>query len=101
MHFATLLLPLLAATGAHANGRGFTPTPADLANWEESYPLCPEDYETYCCLTAVPYSHRCRRRQCTNEYGWSCVGRGKVDSVRACLTEEENKTAYCKKPGEE
>lgn len=99
----TALLPFLAAA---ATAQGPPPLSADMA--DEVYPICPVDYDTYCCFTIVPYSNHCRRGRCTKEYGWSCIsGRGKVDSIRSCLADDVDDEgnprlrAYCKKPGEE
>ncbi|KAI9162861.1 hypothetical protein HJFPF1_04456 [Paramyrothecium foliicola] len=90
MHFKNLLATALAA-GVTANG---------VSHDDRRYPKCPENYETYCCFTVVPYSTSCRRGRCTNEPGWSCVmGAGKVDSIRICQKEYDEKTAYCKRPG--
>lgn len=95
------LLPLLAAASATL---GVAPTDTDGTVNEESYPLCPANYDTYCCFTVVPYSNHCRRGRCKQEYGWSCLsGPGKVDSIRTCLTREDQEapkmSAYCKRPG--
>lgn len=103
MHIASLLLPLLAATGTTANGRGFT-LPQDLGvdNEPATYPLCPEHYDTYCCFLVTPYTNSCRRGRCTSGLGWTCAaGPGKVDSIRTCLEEVGgNMRAFCKRPGE-
>lgn len=98
-----LILPLLATAAAAAGSNLAQPNYYGTLN-EDRYPLCPDDYSTYCCMTVVPYTNICHRGRCKQEYGWSCVaGQGKVDSIRACLAEDDGGrlSAYCKKPGYE
>jgi hypothetical protein len=104
MQITSTLIALTAATGVAAQGRpSFDGTSHDAAAaTTTSYPLCPEGYTTSCCSLVFPYSNSCRRGKCRAGYGWSCVsGPGKVESIRECLEEYEDLTAYCKKPGEE
>lgn len=95
-----LVLPFLA-TAATATSNLAQPDYYGTLN-EKRYPLCPETYDTYCCLTVVPYTNHCSRGRCKQENGWSCpMGRGKVASIRTCLEEDESGrlSAYCKRPG--
>lgn len=69
----------------------------------KKFPLCPDNYDTYCCVTMVPYTNNCRQRSCFSDMGWVCAaGPGKVDSIRTCLEDVPgNKNAFCRRPGEE
>ncbi|KAH8807939.1 hypothetical protein F5884DRAFT_349915 [Xylogone sp. PMI_703] len=100
MHL-TVLLSALAIVGASARNaiNPITGRPSMVGR----YPICPENYETYCCMTVVPYSNSCSGGKCTNNPGWSCVmGPGKVESMKYCLKEVGgNKDAFCKRPGYE
>ena len=93
MHAAGIIATLLAATSVSANR---------LDN-AERYAVCPENYDTYCCMTVVPHSVSCRNRRCKDELGWSCIyGLGKVDSIKTCLQDAAHAgrvSAYCKRPG--
>ncbi|KAH7324396.1 hypothetical protein B0I35DRAFT_161188 [Stachybotrys elegans] len=65
-------------------------------------PKCPEGYETYCCVSVVPYLEECQEGTCFDEQGWTCLaGPGKVESINYCDAEFRDNTAYCKKPGRE
>ncbi|CAH0041320.1 unnamed protein product [Clonostachys rhizophaga] len=97
MYFASALATLLAAASVSASG------PIYGMDGIAKYPICPDGYETYCCMTVTPYSHSCSRGRCSNTPGWSCViGPGKVESMKYCMNElGGNKDPYCKKPGYE
>ncbi|KAG9259029.1 uncharacterized protein F5Z01DRAFT_642081 [Emericellopsis atlantica] len=95
MQITSTLVTLMAATGVVSF------MPPDVAA-SAAYPLCPEGYTTSCCSLVFPYSNSCRRGKCRAGYGWSCLnGPGKVGSIRECLEDYEDRTAYCKKPGEQ
>ncbi|CAG9983973.1 unnamed protein product [Clonostachys byssicola] len=97
MYFASALATLLAAASVSASG------PVYGMDGVAKYPICPDGYDTYCCMTVTPYSHSCSRGRCSNSPGWSCIiGPGKVESMKYCMNEVGgNKGPYCKKPGYE
>ena len=104
MHFSKLLVAAVASAIVSAAPSG---SPSEDLMEEgtaavAAYPLCPENYDTYCCGLLFPSTTRCRGRKCEHGQAWSCVmGVGKVDSIRTCLEEHENKSAFCKRPGAE
>jgi hypothetical protein len=104
MHVPSVLVAALTAMSSGARAAPQGPPPDAVFGHEDGmYPVCPENYSTYCCFTVVPYTTHCTQKTgCKNEPGWSCIaGAGKVDSIRTCLEEKPDLSAYCKRPGYE
>ncbi|ORY68471.1 uncharacterized protein BCR38DRAFT_507377 [Pseudomassariella vexata] len=104
MHLTTILilsLAILGILGANARNRIIPNPNTALPTKVERYPICLEDYDTHCCMTAEPISNGCKRGKCTNKPGWTYAsGLGKVESIKYCLTEVGgNDSSFCKKPG--
>lgn len=98
----TLAAPPPPSSSSHSESSIITTTDDSANLLSKFYPLCPVDYDTYCCITVVPYTNTCRAGRCRHEYGWSCPGGpGKVSSIRECAEQHVDKTAFCKRPGEE
>lgn len=97
MRFTEVLVVLLAGVAACAQDRQAGLDARDA----ESYPICPENYDTYCCMTVVPFTNTCQAGRCKYKPGWSCVfGLGKVDLIRQCEEDEDRqKRPFCKRPG--
>lgn len=108
MHLPGILVAACGAIGVCARnipqgGYGLNAPPVIPNTAPQRYPLCPEEYETYCCHAVAPYSKFCINGECLAEPNWMCVlGPGKVESIRYCAEEVGgDKVPFCKRPGYE
>lgn len=100
MRVTHAFVALLATAGVGAQGQAAELDTRDT----QRYPVYPEHYDdSYCCMTIVPYTNKCRKGRCEYAPGWRCFfGTGKVNSIRQCEVEVGGDTdAYCKRPGYE